>query len=83
MNTPLNATAVCPFYLYDSGSGAAYITCEGIYGSSTRNIFKRAADKTAHAETYCTTKNCKNCEIYKLNMKKYEESTDVNDSPQL
>ena len=68
-NTTLQASAVCPFFLNDYPLS---IVCEGIYGETTRTNFKNSAFKNVHAKEYCTTNNCRFCEIYRGNMKKYE-----------
>ena len=77
-DSSLNVTAVCPFYREGDASkheSSQCISCEGIYGVRNRTTFKRAADKDAHAEQFCTSiEGCKKCEIYKtIEKKKYKK----------
>jgi hypothetical protein len=61
--------------MYDEdGQGrSSFIVCEGVFGYTTRCTFHNRAEKSAHAKQFCMTENCKNCGIYRLNMKKYED----------
>jgi hypothetical protein len=74
-STILSGTAMCPFYKYDVDSTRSSIICEGYYGASMQLLFRTRNEKKEHADAFCASMNCENCEIYKLNMKKYEEET--------
>lgn len=71
-NSPMEVTAVCPFYVRDINKPMAQIYCEGIYGRHVCTTFNRRADKEDHGQRYCRSENCAECEIYKANMKKYQ-----------
>lgn len=72
--TNLKATAVCPFYSHDTDTGGwPTIVCEGVYSKVIRQAFRSKAEKNAHALNFCACENYKKCELYRLNMKKYEE----------
>ena len=72
-NTVLGGSAMCPFFMSDVDTPKKYtIVCEGVYGTHTTLTFKSMGEKYIHANTFCMTKNCRNCEIYRLNLKKYE-----------
>lgn len=66
-------TAACPFYQVDEENTAMFIQCEGFYGQNLRIVFKRKQQKRRHAAIFCECENYKQCEIYKLTLRKYEE----------
>lgn len=60
----------CPFFKRIAEQS---ITCEGITDVCViRLIFKSKKEKTLHRRIFCD-KNYKNCEIYTILEKKYEE----------
>ena len=79
-NSPMETTAVCPFYLRDINKPMAQIYCEGIYGRHVCTTFTRRADKEAHGRRYCTSENCAECMIYQANMQKYETKEAVHNA---
>lgn len=61
---------LCPFYIART---TLSITCEGITEDCvTKIMFKSSTKKNLHRKIFCD-KNYRNCEIYIMLEKKYEE----------
>ena len=64
--------AQCPFFRSDVGNQKR-INCEGIVDRSTLSLtYQRKTDYDTQLRVFCC-KHYKNCEVYSLLMKKYEE----------
>lgn len=69
-NTTQSALVYCPFYISEKPNA---ITCEGVFSGKTTNTFKDTFAKKVHQVKYCDSKNCENCDIHILIMKRYEK----------
>jgi hypothetical protein len=64
------AHVLCPFYKF---SATTSITCEGITDDSDLKLFFKDKKRMRfHREVFCCSKY-KNCELYSMLEKKYEE----------
>ena len=62
--------AECPFFI---SSGKKNVCCEGITSASIINIkFESEEERNLHRNIFCDARY-KNCEIYRILEKKYEE----------
>lgn len=70
-NKTIDALAYCPFYFSEAKTT---ITCEGIIGKKTVNMFETGEDKIAHELNFCTGKTCVGCGVYSAIMDNYTQS---------
>ncbi len=70
-NKTIDALAFCPFYFSEAKTT---ITCEGIIGKKTVNMFESREEKTAHELNFCTGKTCVGCGVYTALMDNYTTS---------
>jgi hypothetical protein len=64
------SNAQCPFFL---SCGKVSISCEGITDDcKLKLLFNKEEDRELHREIFCD-RTYKNCEIYSMLVKKYEE----------
>ncbi len=68
-NKTIDALAFCPFYFSEAKTT---ITCEGIIGKKTVNMFKNTEEKNAHELNFCTGKTCAGCGVYSALMSNYD-----------
>lgn len=58
----------CPFWKCETQRS---ITCEGVIGVRSQNIFYKMSEKTKHRDEYCMSSNCKRCLMHQALLKKY------------
>lgn len=68
-NKEIDVKAVCPFYRRE---GHFTITCEGVMGRDTVNVFERIRDKVRQEKRFCCGA-WESCPLARTVMGKYED----------